>query len=295
MQENDKGWQKVAQKRQGHRVLILGAGGKVGRLVRAVWAAQPVAGVTFVPVVRRDTGERGQVIWAPGQPPEELPEADSVLALWGVTPSPGADLDKNTKLALCAMDIGRAVGADRVLHCSSAAVYAPEPAPLSETTLPVPGSPYGQAKLDMERAVHGSASAGKAGICLRIGNVAGAESLFGAMMRSDDVHLDRFSDGAGPERSYIAPLDLAHVLVTLATCPPCDVPAILNVAAPVPTAMEAIARAAGRRVIWRPAPAGAARRVVLDTARLNTLCPLGTETACADHLVSDWLRWKEPE
>jgi nucleoside-diphosphate-sugar epimerase len=225
-----------------------------------------------------------------------LPQADAVIALWGVTPSPGADLAANTELALTAMEIGRVVGADRVVHCSSAAVYAAARHALGEDTPPDPPSAYGRAKWDMERALSDGRRPGwPAAICLRIGNVAGAESLFGAMTRADDIHLDRFPDGAGPDRSYIAPTDLAHVLARLATVPVATLPSVLNVAAPVVTPMEAIARAAGRRVIWRSAPAGAVRSVALDTTRLNALCALRADMACPDHLVSDWLRWKKTE
>ncbi|MGY9045966.1 MAG: NAD-dependent epimerase/dehydratase family protein [Rhodobacterales bacterium] len=282
------------QKQHGARVLVLGASGKVGRLVRAVWEAAG-EGLTVVPVVRRDSGLEGQVIWSPGAPLDGLPHVDVVLALWGVCPGPGGDLAANSALALSAAEIARATGADRVLHCSSAAVYAPGPEPLSEDMTPRPPSAYGVAKLEMELALADDMARhpqGPRAVWLRIGNVAGADSLFGAMMRSGDVHLDRFDDGAGPERSYIAPSDLAHVLARLATVPTSDLPARLNLAAPLPTAMEAIARAAGRRVIWCHAPAGAVRRVALDTTRLTTLCPLQPETARPEHLVSDWMRYK---
>lgn len=288
--------EKVAREQQRRRVLILGASGKVGRLVRAVWAADATSALCPVPVVRTDMGLPGQVIWSPGDAMESLPSTDAVIALWGVISSPGADLAENTALALVAMEIGRAVGADRVLHCSSATVYAPGPDPLSEDMPPDPPSPYGRAKLDMERAIaKDRRSEDPVATCLRIGSVAGAESLFGAMIGADDVHLDRFPDGNGPERSYIAPLDLAHVLERLAAVPVASLPAVVNVGAPVSTPMEMIARAAGRQVIWREAPAGATQRLVLDTTRLSAICPLPAEMAEPDHLVSDWLRWKAPE
>ncbi|SNR37040.1 NAD-dependent epimerase/dehydratase family protein [Puniceibacterium sediminis] len=286
----------MAEIRQGTRFLVLGANGKVGRLVRAVWADSNDDRVKFVPVVRRDCGLPGQVIWSPGESLSTLPAADAVLALWGVTPGPGVRLEMNSVLALNAMEVARATGADRVLHCSSAAVYAPATEPLSEEMPPNPISAYGRAKLDMEHVLAADQARHPQGpriICLRIGNVAGAESLFGAMMRSDDVCLDRFPNESGPERSYIAPSELAHVLALLASRPVQDMPEVLNIAAPVATSMESIARAAQRRVIWRDAAPGAVQQVVLDTKRLNTVCPLRPETARPDHLVSDWLRWKE--
>lgn len=286
----------MAQIRQDMKVLVLGANGKVGRLVQAVWAGHCDDRTEFTPVVRRDCGLDQQVIWSPGLPLSILPRADAVIALWGVTQGQGARLEANSTLALIALDIARATGADRVLHCSSSAVYAPASEPLSEDVPASPVSAYGHAKLDMERALTADQALhpdGPRSVCLRIGNVAGAESLFAAMERSDDVHLDRFSDGSGPERSYIAPSDLAHVLEVLVSLPVRELPAILNIAAPLATSMEDIVRAAGRRVFWRDAPAGAMRRLVLDTARMNALCALHRDAARPEHLVTDWLRWKE--
>ncbi|WP_186766466.1 NAD-dependent epimerase/dehydratase family protein [Puniceibacterium confluentis] len=286
----------MAQRQQGPRIIILGSNGKLGRLVRAVWSAGGGGDVHFVPVVRRASGITDELVWAPGMDLTNLPQADAVVALWGVIPGQGADLAANTALALAAMEVGHAVGADRVFHCSSAAIYAAVSEPLTECVPLVPLSDYGQAKLEMERALLASRrDRGPVPVSLRIGNVAGAESLFAAMSRSQVVHLDRFSDGAGPERSYIAATDLAQVLAKLATLPRQDLPEVLNVAAPVSTSMESIVRAAGRQVVWRDAPAAATRRVILDTARLNALCPLRMENARPEYLVSDWLRWKEAE
>ena len=141
------------------------------------------------------------------------------------------------------------------------------------------------------QALSRSESGGPRSVCLRIGSVAGAESLFAAIEGADTVHLDRFADGAGPERSYIAPSDLARVLVALSDLPVQDLPGVLNVGAPVATGMEAIARAAGRRVTWRDAPATAVQRVILDTSRLSDFCFLDEHAARPEYLVAEWLRW----
>ncbi|WP_051491847.1 NAD-dependent epimerase/dehydratase family protein [Roseivivax isoporae] len=268
-------------------ILLTGATGKVGRLLRGVWPT--VSGApALVPVARRPGAG---VVWEPGAPTDGLPRAAVVAAFWGVVPGPGRDLSRNAELAGAAMALGRAVGARLVIHCSTSAVYAPGPETLTEEDTPAPPGPYGAAKLEMEAAVARHVAAdpqGPRAVCLRIGNVAGAESLFDAMTRAHEVTLDRFADGAGPERNYIAPSDLARVVVALAAADPARLPAILNVGAPRTTAMEAIARAAGRPVLWRVAPEGAARRVALDVSRMLAICPLDDRAADPAHLVSDW-------
>ncbi|MHA6346797.1 NAD-dependent epimerase/dehydratase family protein [Roseivivax sp. CAU 1761] len=265
-------------------ILLLGAGGRVGRLLRAAWPG-PAA-----PVWVSRTAP-GALRWQPGDPVSALPRVRTVAALWGAVPVPGADLADNARLARAAMALGAELGARLVIHCSSAAVYRPGPAALRETDAADPPSAYGAAKLDMERAIaeeRARRPAGPRAVALRIGNVAGAESLAATLYEGGPVTLDRFASGAGPVRSYIAPADLARVLLALDAAEPERVPALLNVAAPRPTAMAALAAAAGREIRWRPAPPGAAERVQLDTARLAALCPLPADAAAPEHLLAGW-------
>nr|WP_053078860.1 NAD-dependent epimerase/dehydratase family protein [Puniceibacterium sp. IMCC21224] len=283
----------MAQKAQVRHVLVLGANGKVGRMVRASWESRD-DGPRITAVARRP--EAGVLQWAPGAPLDVLPNVDAIIALWGVTAGPSADLGANSTLALTAMRVAQAVGADRVLHCSSAAVYSESTEPLTEVHPCKPASSYGAAKLTMETALDAYAAAHPQGprpVSLRIGNVAGAESLFAAMRGSNSITLDRFGgkEGGGPLRSYIGPSDLGKVLETLALVPVGQLASVYNVSAPRPTGMELIARAAGREVVWRDAPPTAIRQVVLDTSRLEAVCALASESAEAEHLVADWQRW----
>ncbi|MEZ5713856.1 MAG: NAD-dependent epimerase/dehydratase family protein [Paracoccaceae bacterium] len=271
-------------------ILVLGSSGKLGRMLRALWrdGAGPGGSIHWQ---YRDNPGPGGVVWRPGEaPPAGLPPIRTVLALWGVTPGPGRDLAENRRLALAAMELATALGATRVLHCSSAAVYPPGPAPLSEDAAGGGINPYGAAKLDMEAALGAWAAehpGGARACALRIANVAGADSLFGAIAGgAGEVTLDRFADGEGPWRSYIPMPALARVLAALLTCPDAALPDAVNVALPRPLAMEALARAAGCRVAWRPAPEGAARMVALDTARLARLVALRDESA--EQIVAGW-------
>ncbi|TCS66390.1 nucleoside-diphosphate-sugar epimerase [Primorskyibacter sedentarius] len=269
-------------------MVLLGASGKLGTLLREAWQAKPTEGVELIPVYRSRDGAES---WQPGEDEPELGKVDAILAMWGVTPGPDANLSENTRLALEAERLGSALGADRVLHCSSAAVYKPGSEPLSEDTQPNPQNAYGHAKLDMETTLldwqtqHGT---GPKPCIMRIGNVGGAESLFAAMSGRAPVTLDRFPEGQGPRRSYIAPEDLLHVVLGLATCALKQLPTIVNVAAPRATSMQEIVQAAGKDVAWRTAPEGANALVELDTARLQKIVPLPQSAADPERLVQFW-------
>ena len=229
----------------------------------------------------------------------DAPRFDAVIALWGVTSGSAEALAANTDLALRAVEIARAVGARRVFHASSSAVYAPAPQLLPETAPCAPLGAYGAAKLAMEAAIGQAAQADPDGpqqVILRFANLAGGDSLFAAMERAKaaartsstggtggaaQITLDRFADGQGPRRSYIAPHDLARALEVLIAAPlegaqagmQAGAPLVINCAAGGATAMEDIARAAGVDVAWRPAPEGAAQCVALDVRQLAQYAP----------------------
>jgi nucleoside-diphosphate-sugar epimerase len=267
------------------RILVLGSTGRVGRLLRLAWAKRPPEGVELILQSRDETGVR----WQPGQP-VPFGQVDAVIALWGVTQGDANQLEMNKELAIEAQRVGAECGADRVLHCSSVAVYAPKDGPLKETDATVPGNPYGQAKLAMEHALRDAS--GPQAVCLRIGSVVGAESLAASMRRGwdgaqDVLTLDRFADGKGPARSYIAPSHLARVLLGLATAD--QLPTVINVGAPSPVHMEAILQAANHPMQWCKARAGARQYAAMDCSRLGALVPPGAQASDPAYMVRDWL------
>lgn len=254
-------------------------------MVQTLWDVHAGDAFDIVPVYRSGRGAKDELLWTPGEDSGVLPQVNGILALWGVTGSDPRTLGLNIDLANQAMALGAALGASRVIHCSSAAVYPPSDAPLSEDGDLLPPSAYGQAKLEMERAVDSwQPGHGPKPVCLRIGNVAGADNLFGNLRPGGQAILDRFEDGHGPERSYIAPEDLVRVLVAVMSA--ASVPPVLNVAAPVPTPMEDIARAIGCEVKWKDAPETALRWVWLDTTPLQEVCPMTAKAAEAEYLVA---------
>ncbi len=290
-------------------ILVLGASGQLGRMLRRYWASSqdtaPSHGSEVYWQYRRRPGPETHghwLQWCPGDPVSgDLGPIRAILALWGVTPAhakTASDLAQNAKLALQAQDLAREIGAGLVLHCSSAAVYEPRPAApgaFPETRAGGQINAYGAAKLAMETALMDWAEAhprGARAVSLRLANVVGADSLFaaigGALGRSGDhtITLDQFDDGEGPWRSYLTMPDLAHVVDRLVASPPKRLPRVLNVAAPQPVAMEALARAAGCGVNWRPAPDSAARMVALDTSALRQIVPLPDRNA--EDMIASW-------
>ena len=138
---------------KGHfmRVLVLGATGRIGRMMQWAWAN--TAGIS--PLWQtRENAPPGWIGCDILHDPEGLKtacvRADVILTLAGVTPAPGADMDQNSALALA---VQRAAGGRPHLLASSAAVYGRAGGPCRESDTVQPAAPYGAAKLAMERAV----------------------------------------------------------------------------------------------------------------------------------------------
>lgn len=279
----------LAEIRHEPTVLITGATGRIGTLLRAAWP--PAQGPRPVWLARRAPAD---ILWSPGSAlPDPLPRCDTVIALWGQIAGTAADLMANVALVHHGAALAQACGARRMLHLSSAAVYGPGTG-LAEHTPPHPANAYGRAKLAMEAAVRALTARETRHCCLRLANVVGADSLAPALRahpraEAQPVRLDRFADGGGPLRSYIAPGDLAQVLCALATLPPAHLPPVLNVTAPRPVTMESLVQAAGRTLIWQDAPDTAVQSVTLDGTCLAGLLPFLYLKQTAPQMIDDWL------
>ena len=288
----------MRQMRRRNSVLVLGAGGKVGTLLRRFWARTPPRDIRPVFQTSKRHGD-DLVIWRAGDDPADLPAAQTIVALWGVTPGNGAAFELNQALGCQALDIAAAVGAGRVLLASSAAVYSGSRCSVHCETedLPMPANAYGRSKLAMERAVRRWISEQPRPprlVSLRLGNVIGADQLFGNLEQDEVIRLDRFASGVGPVRSYLAIPDLARVIETLACSDAPDLPDVLNVAGSQPLAMAELASLAARKVVWHPAPHGALERLQLDTSRLRALvgdCAASSDPARA---IESWKALRVP-
>ena len=264
-------------------------------MLRRHWQEDAPEGLTVTWQYRENPDESG-LRWRPGEPvPGGLAQVDAIVALWGVTPGAEAALAENRLLALAAMELGAALGAARVLHCSSAAVYVPGPDPQGEAQAGGAINAYGAAKLEMEAALADWVRAhpgGPKSCVMRMANVVGADSLFAAIARGNGaITLDRFASGEGPWRSYLTVPGLARAIEALLGCDAAQLPEVVNVATPEPVAMAALARAAGCDIAWRAAPEGAAAMVALDTARLAGLVTLPRETP--EEMIAGWRRLRE--
>lgn len=221
----------------------------------------------------------------------------ALVMLAGVIPAPGVDeaaLAVNRTLAEACLRAAADCGIGRVLLASSSAVYgvSPQAAPFAETAEPRPLSAYGRAKLEMEAAADTARAAGLDVCALRIGNVAGADALLGPLTGrrvdpSMPLCIDAFADGLGPLRSYIGGASLARVLAELARLPG-RLPEVLNVAAPDPVRMVALAEAAGWPYALQPAPETAVQCITLDCTLLNRLCPISSHDSLPKVMVEQW-------
>lgn len=270
---------------QAAEILVTGAGGRLGRLLRRA-ALRAGLGEDRIAFQSRRPGTG--VTWAPGAPLSALPRCETLVALWGGTAGDADALAVNAALVPTSLAVAQACHARRLLHLSSAAVYGPGRA-MTEETPPEPTADYGRSKYEMERAVAAlPPDDGIAQCCLRLANVVGADSLAPGLNGDTPVGMDQFADGGGPIRSYISPGDLLQVLLGLSALPPAALPPVLNVAAPAPVRMEALVRARGLGPAWRPAPATAVHEVSLDVTRLETLLPGVTSRETAADMVADW-------
>lgn len=272
-------------------MLITGAGGKLGRLLRAAKADMPDLRHTFVFQSRRPGAD---IRWSPGEETDPLPRCTGLIALWGATDGTAEELSENTRLVRVGCDLARALGATRMIHMSSAAVYGPGQN-MDEDYPTENCNPYGKSKLEMEAAVaQERRSWDLEHICLRLANVVGADSLSPALRGDRPARMDDFSTTPsghqGPRRSYIGARGLLEMLDALLSLPAQSWPTVLNVAMPQPLSMDALITAAGHPITWHPAPETATQEVTLDVSRLQTLLPCRTAHPTAEELVADWLR-----
>jgi len=266
-------------------ILVMGATGKVGRLMRAHWAA----GLRVLWQGRSPGAAPDWVTWAPGT---ALPRARVVLLLSGVTSGDEAALAMNRRIGLDVAEAAIAAGARCILLASTMAVYgATPPEGAHEDTPPDHPGAYGAAKLDMERAMADRLRGSGTGLCaLRLGNVAGADMLGTVITSGRRVMLDQFADGSGPVRSYVGPGMLVRVVEALVhrIIAGEALPSALNVAGQRPVAMADLLAAAGVGFDWQPAGPQAVQHVAMDCARLARLVPPVPEAETAAGLAADW-------
>jgi nucleoside-diphosphate-sugar epimerase len=272
---------------QNSPTLVVGGSGRLGQMLQAFWPKG--AGLRLHSTRTRSDFVVFDLILEPSKARACMGGIGTVLCLAGVTPArakaKAEGLSRNTDLAVAAIRAAHAAGAGRVLLASSAAVYGNAAGILAEDRDLQPTAPYGQAKLEMERAALDEAHAlGMPVSILRIGNVAGADAILGGWRAG--MLIDQLPDGTTPRRSYIGPRTLAHTLHRLTTL--ADVPEVLNIAAPGTVEMGALLDAAGLAWSARPAPESVIAEVALSTHLLEAHVPLPADAGTAPALVAEW-------
>ncbi|QIE47179.1 SDR family oxidoreductase [Pseudohalocynthiibacter aestuariivivens] len=275
--------------------LMVGASGRVGRMVRRAWVDDPDVAIRLVPQLRSGTvATTDRVLyWAPLDGPEPFERyvrydgtPAALIMLAGVIPGPDADFSTNVGLAVACLEAAKAAGCERVLIASSVAVYDhSSDMPLTEDAPCNPSTLYGASKLAMEQACVPYRDQGMDVCCLRIGNVVGADALMRNAEAGGDLRIDRFPAGQGPSRPYIGPESLARIVSTLASWPEC-LPETLNVAAPGGSDMSALADAAGLNWDWAVAPRDAVQHISVDTSRLSQFYTFEPEECAPEGMIA---------
>lgn len=262
----------------GHFPLIVtGASGRIGRMLRAVWGSK-LDGRPILWSARR-TGQGIDLPWNIGEEPSpDLPAGALVLHLAGQTSGDAHRLAENRRSAEALCKAAQAAHARRVFLMSSVAVYRPSPLPIDEDATPDPISDYGRAKREAELAAQ---AAFPRVTLLRLGNLAGADSLLTSARRGT-VLLDPVEGmPGGPERSYIGPGVLAATLAALIARAAAGevLPETLNIAQAPALAMADLLKAAGADWTFGPPRAQAVPRVAVSVDRLAALVDLPPASA----------------
>ena len=251
-------------------LVVLGAGGRLGRLLAPAWPGDVVQH-------RRDSVD---VLDQPALV-AALRGVRAVLCLAGVTHGADGPMSLNATLAQLTLDAAAAAQCGRVFLMSTAAVYGRQSGLLNEGATPEPLTEYGQSKQRMEQM---AADHSHPNTVLRLGNVAGADAILGGW--TPGFALDVLPDGGTPRRSYIGPKTLVRVLHTLAAVD--DLPPVLNIAAPGALAMGDLLDAAGLAWSPRTPDAQVIAKVSLDTSLLSTFIDWQPQDSTAHGMVHEW-------
>lgn len=279
------------------RFALIGATGRVGKLVTRVWRTSSERW-SEIPIQTRNLTNPASALHIPwdvrhGAEPlrrwmQAYGKLDCLIILAGTTPSTGENMSENLLVAQQYMDAAIELGIERVLIASSSAVYGVGSA-LSEESKCNPSNFYGISKLKMEHYLETLSPLVSDVCCMRIGNVVGADALLWQVVLGKPIILDVFRNGHGPLRSYIGPTDLAHVFVHLATTEK-KLPFKLNIAAPSPVYMDDLARAADLDWVARSAPDVAVQNLTLNCTKLAKFVKLPINASDPELMVKDWKR-----
>ena len=169
---------------------------------------------------------------------------DVIINLSGITSGSIDNLNLNVALGEATLQMAIEFNIPRVIIASSSAVYGVnDGTPFLENNMPKPINYYGLSKLQMEKRCKDYHAKGLDICIIRVGNVVGADAFTRNLFKStkkNPVIIQQLNDGSDIMRSYIGIETLAQVLYSLSTATDL-LPFILNVAAPIPNSMKALA------------------------------------------------------
>jgi nucleoside-diphosphate-sugar epimerase len=247
---------------------VTGAGGKLGRLLRAAWTENPPQDLRLLWTGR---GNRVQLQWDVSiRPAPALPYGAIVLHLAGVTRGTADQLGQNAAAVPHLLDTCRRIAARKLIFISTAAVYAPGPTPSGEDDRIAPANAYGHSKAQAEALLQAQSDVPVT--VLRLGNVAGADALLGPRPPGAGIVLDPVPGHAGgPVRSWIGARTLAQALADLSLR---DLPPILNIASAPPLGMAPLLDASGLDWSYGPPNPLVVPMAALDVSLLQSILPL---------------------
>lgn len=248
------------------KVLLVGASGRVGTLLMSYWNRNIPE--YFEIVVQHRNSIRAinhpHIHWdllkmsdAADKQLLALGKIDALVSFAGAVPNRTDKLEHNAHLADAILNTSRRLNIQKVIVASSSAVYGwvSDGKPFKESDKMDPLNGYGISKVEMERICEPYRSDIRDVCCLRIGNVAGADSLLlnsRFATAGKPLIIDQYDNKHGPLRSYIGIQTLARILEYL-ICTDEKLPSALNVSAPTPVYMEILATAAACPWHWSPA------------------------------------------
>ncbi|MCA0042257.1 NAD-dependent epimerase/dehydratase family protein [Celeribacter litoreus] len=284
-----------------HRpIAFLGASGRIGRLLQAVERRRPDPLRRFAWQYRHgvDVGA-SRFLWSDFSDPSPFIDAHARFGFQTLCVFTGAagqaifsrELQEHVALTSASLTAAQSAGISRVLVASSSAIYGAAIArPFRETDPAQPINAYGAAKREVERLCSRYRAQTGLEICaLRIGNVAGADSLLGRLCPEtrEQIVLDVFPDGAGPRRSYVGAHSLYDILCALSDCAS-RLPERLNVGGCTPVSMDQLLKAADIQWVARQCASEGHQNITLDCKLLGSLCPEVSGASHASDLVSEW-------
>jgi len=272
-------------------LLILGGDGRIGQALRGQMGLFRSLGLT--PVWQSRRAKPGFLRWdILVEPCPDGAASGVVLCLAGVTRGSRDALAQNEALAMAACAAAQTQGGRHVFLASSAAVYGRSDVAVSEQILTAPIGAYGQAKLAMEQAALGWHRAHGPGLTiLRIGNIAGLDTLLGGVKRGQTALLDPvMGQTGGPIRSYIGPQSLGVVVAKLAGTAALGqpLPKVLNVAVAPAVSMGDLLDAADVRWRFGPSNPDVIAKVDLNVSLLAGLIGLPPSAGELDMMVAEW-------